>query len=105
MSYHAAFTPTCPENSNGTSDEVFVPREAVTLGAGVQWFEAYAFAEEYNVTLVGGESSCFFLMASVFSVWSLGKVFSRKRSTGVYHFVRRASNLKALHVIFSGEVE
>ncbi|EAU86306.2 FAD binding domain-containing protein [Coprinopsis cinerea okayama7 len=27
---------------------------AVTLGAGVQWAEAYAFAEQHNITLVGG---------------------------------------------------
>lgn len=27
---------------------------AVTMGAGVQWHEAYEFAEEHNITLVGG---------------------------------------------------
>ena len=35
-----------------------VGQPAVTLGAGVQWFQAYAFAQERNVTLVGGELSC-----------------------------------------------
>lgn len=29
-------------------------RPAVTLGAGVQWYEAYAFAEANNITIVGG---------------------------------------------------
>ncbi|KAJ3571520.1 hypothetical protein NP233_g3700 [Leucocoprinus birnbaumii] len=30
------------------------PRQAVTFGAGVQWGEAYAFADANNVTVVGG---------------------------------------------------
>lgn len=31
------------------------PRPVVRFGAGVQVFEAYAFAQKYNVTVVGGE--------------------------------------------------
>ncbi|KAK7054541.1 hypothetical protein VNI00_003739 [Paramarasmius palmivorus] len=31
-----------------------VPLPAVYLGAGVQWYEAFDFAEENNITLVGG---------------------------------------------------
>lgn len=27
------------------------------MGAGVQWFEAYAFAEKNGITLVGGKNS------------------------------------------------
>ncbi|KAF8517612.1 hypothetical protein JB92DRAFT_2905024 [Gautieria morchelliformis] len=49
MKYHSSFAPTCPE---GDGDHA--PQQAVTLGAGVQWFEAYAFAEEKGITLVGG---------------------------------------------------
>ncbi|KIK63617.1 hypothetical protein GYMLUDRAFT_221811 [Collybiopsis luxurians FD-317 M1] len=30
------------------------PSAGVTLGAGVQWKDAYAFAESHNITLVGG---------------------------------------------------
>ncbi|KAF5315414.1 hypothetical protein D9619_007344 [Psilocybe cf. subviscida] len=30
------------------------PQAAVTVGAGVQWGEAYEFAEKHNITLVGG---------------------------------------------------
>ncbi|GJJ14555.1 hypothetical protein Clacol_008820 [Clathrus columnatus] len=49
MEYHEKFSPSCPEMS-GPSQFV----QAVTLGAGVQWYQAYAFAEEHNITLVGG---------------------------------------------------
>jgi hypothetical protein len=50
MKFHSSFAPTCPE---GDGDHA--PEQAATLGAGVQWFEAYAFAEENGITLVGGE--------------------------------------------------
>ncbi|KAL9711397.1 hypothetical protein Ac2012v2_005943 [Leucoagaricus gongylophorus] len=46
---------------NMTYSPIFVPagcdvepRQAVTFGAGVQWGEAYAFADAHNITLVGG---------------------------------------------------
>lgn len=45
MTYSPKFIPT------GCASE---PRQAATIGAGVQWGEAYAFAEAHNVTLVGG---------------------------------------------------
>lgn len=32
------------------------PQDSVTLGVGVQWAEAYGFADEQNVTLVGGDN-------------------------------------------------
>jgi hypothetical protein len=32
------------------------PQESVTLGAGVQWSQAYGFAATQNVTLVGGDT-------------------------------------------------
>ncbi|KAF9262746.1 FAD-binding domain-containing protein [Marasmius fiardii PR-910] len=37
--------------SPATSEKTYT---AVTMGAGVQWHEAYEFAEEHNITLVGG---------------------------------------------------
>ncbi|KAJ3505423.1 hypothetical protein NLJ89_g7428 [Agrocybe chaxingu] len=48
MSYNPAFV---PDGCHG----LVTPRTAITLGAGVQWGEAYAFAEQHNVTLVGGD--------------------------------------------------
>ncbi|KAF9451824.1 FAD-binding domain-containing protein [Macrolepiota fuliginosa MF-IS2] len=45
ISYSPAFVP------SGCTSE---PRQAATLGAGVQWGEAYAFADTQNITLVGG---------------------------------------------------
>lgn len=50
MTYHPDFTPTCAEHGGE-----YAPERAVTMGAGVQWAEAYAFAEEHGITLVGGE--------------------------------------------------
>ncbi|KAF8518525.1 FAD-binding domain-containing protein [Hysterangium stoloniferum] len=47
--YHPSFKPTCPSPNSHIN-----PVSAVTLGAGVQWFKAYAFAETHNITLVGG---------------------------------------------------
>ncbi|KAJ7791115.1 hypothetical protein B0H14DRAFT_3094553 [Mycena olivaceomarginata] len=44
MSYHPAFVP------EGCS----LAQPAATLGAGVQWAEAYEFADAHNITLVGG---------------------------------------------------
>ncbi|KAF5361121.1 hypothetical protein D9758_009078 [Tetrapyrgos nigripes] len=46
ISYSPEFIP-----EGCTKDEA---KPGVTLGAGVQWFEAYAFAEANNITLVGG---------------------------------------------------
>ncbi|KAF8918433.1 FAD-binding domain-containing protein [Mucidula mucida] len=47
ISYSAEFIP------EGCSDTP-ASTPAVTIGAGVQWYEAYAFAEANNITLVGG---------------------------------------------------
>ncbi|KAJ7915363.1 hypothetical protein B0H13DRAFT_406619 [Mycena leptocephala] len=44
MSYHPDFVP------EGCS----LAQPAATLGAGVQWAEAYEFADAHNITLVGG---------------------------------------------------
>ncbi|KAF7344002.1 Cytokinin dehydrogenase 11 [Mycena venus] len=44
MSYHPAFVP------EGCS----LAQPAATFGAGVQWAEAYEFADAHNITLVGG---------------------------------------------------
>ncbi|KAI0263997.1 hypothetical protein BC834DRAFT_885007 [Gloeopeniophorella convolvens] len=44
ISYNPEYT---PEGCSG-------PQPAVTVGAGVQWGEAYAFSEAHNITLVGG---------------------------------------------------
>jgi hypothetical protein len=44
MSYEPEFTPEGCDTSYS----------AVTVGAGVQWGEIYPFAEEHNITLVGG---------------------------------------------------
>ncbi|KAI0797160.1 FAD-binding domain-containing protein [Abortiporus biennis] len=46
MSYNPSFVPT---GCNGVS-----PTAAAILGAGVQWGEAYQFADSHNITLVGG---------------------------------------------------
>ncbi|ESK90078.1 fad binding domain-containing protein [Moniliophthora roreri MCA 2997] len=46
ISYESAFIP------EGCEDEKTY--SGVTMGAGVQWHEAFAFAERHNVTLVGG---------------------------------------------------
>ncbi|KAF8586167.1 FAD-binding domain-containing protein [Ramaria rubella] len=51
ITYHPAFTPTCSDSAHNMQVD---PVQAVTLGAGVQWFQAYAFAEEKEITLVGG---------------------------------------------------
>ncbi|KAL8974902.1 MAG: hypothetical protein Q9197_000871 [Variospora fuerteventurae] len=50
MTYHASFQKT---TGNGTSSTV----QAITLGAGVNLDEAYAFADQKNITLIGGSSS------------------------------------------------
>ncbi|KAL8749923.1 MAG: hypothetical protein Q9184_006615, partial [Pyrenodesmia sp. 2 TL-2023] len=52
MTYHASY-PT-GNGGNGTSSSVV---QAVTLGAGVNVREAYTFADQSNVTLIGGSSS------------------------------------------------
>ncbi|PFH45424.1 hypothetical protein AMATHDRAFT_71699 [Amanita thiersii Skay4041] len=39
-----------PEGCKGTVG----PQPAVTMGAGIQWMDAYAFADKNNITLVGG---------------------------------------------------
>ncbi|KAJ6468927.1 hypothetical protein C8R45DRAFT_435986 [Mycena sanguinolenta] len=44
MTYHPAFSPEGCSSSHS----------AVTLEAGVQWAEAYEFADAHNITLVGG---------------------------------------------------
>ncbi|KAG6826997.1 hypothetical protein H0H92_013612 [Tricholoma furcatifolium] len=44
ISYHPAFVP------EGCSSA----KAGLTVGAGIQWGEAYAFAEEHNITVVGG---------------------------------------------------
>ncbi|KAJ7913241.1 hypothetical protein B0H13DRAFT_1874059 [Mycena leptocephala] len=44
MSYHRDFVP------EGCS----LAQPAATLGAGVQWAQAYEFADTHNITLVGG---------------------------------------------------
>jgi hypothetical protein len=31
----------------------FAPQDAVTMGAGAQWLDAYAFAETHNITIPG----------------------------------------------------
>ncbi|PYH82445.1 FAD/FMN-containing dehydrogenase [Aspergillus uvarum CBS 121591] len=50
MSYHARFVPKgCPANSTTTYN-------AITAGAGVNFDEAYAFAHDHNVTILGGYS-------------------------------------------------
>ncbi|TPX15357.1 uncharacterized protein E0L32_004634 [Thyridium curvatum] len=49
LSYDAAFVP------EGCSGEK--PVQAITTGAGVNFDQAYAFADEHNVTLLGGYSS------------------------------------------------
>ncbi|KAK6983987.1 cytokinin dehydrogenase 11 [Favolaschia claudopus] len=47
MSYQPAFVPErCPKNH--------LSQPAATFGAGVQWAEAYEFADVHNITLVGG---------------------------------------------------
>ncbi|KAF8207438.1 hypothetical protein K438DRAFT_1962362 [Mycena galopus ATCC 62051] len=46
MSYNPAFIPECGKpNVNYT---------AIILGAGAQWYDVYKFADEHNVTVVGG---------------------------------------------------
>lgn len=50
MIYHEKFTPSCSESVS------FEPVQAITSGAGVQWYKAYEFADKHNVTIVGGES-------------------------------------------------
>lgn len=40
--------------AEGCSKETTSPQSTVTLQAGVQWGEAYAFAEENNITILGG---------------------------------------------------
>ncbi len=52
MNYHASY-PTS-DGGNGTLSSVV---HAVTLGAGVNLKEAYIFADQNNVTLIGGSSS------------------------------------------------
>ncbi|KAJ7720629.1 FAD-binding domain-containing protein [Mycena metata] len=46
ISYNAAFVP-----EGGQAD---VNYTAITLGAGAQWYDVYKFADEHNVTVVGG---------------------------------------------------
>ncbi|KAJ7447528.1 FAD-binding domain-containing protein [Mycena galericulata] len=46
ISYNATFVP-----EGGRAD---VNYTAITLGAGAQWYDAYKFADEHNVTVVGG---------------------------------------------------
>ncbi|KAF7368026.1 FAD-binding domain-containing protein [Mycena sanguinolenta] len=46
ISYNAVFVP-----EGGQAD---VNYTAITLGAGAQWFDVYKFADEHNVTVVGG---------------------------------------------------
>ncbi|CAK5266881.1 unnamed protein product [Mycena citricolor] len=47
ITYEPNFVPQgCPSTQ--------APQMGVTLGAGVQWAEAYAFADAHNITLVGG---------------------------------------------------
>ncbi|KAG7094137.1 hypothetical protein E1B28_007749 [Marasmius oreades] len=41
----------CPPGNSGKT------YTAVTMGAGVQWIEAYDFAETHNITLVGGSDN------------------------------------------------
>ncbi|KAJ8509288.1 hypothetical protein ONZ45_g8527 [Pleurotus djamor] len=46
MSYHPSFVPSgCPPSKSSPG---------MTVGAGTQWGEAYAFAEAHNITIVGG---------------------------------------------------
>ncbi|KAF9525498.1 FAD binding domain-containing protein [Crepidotus variabilis] len=45
ISYDAAFEP------KGCTKP---PMPAITVGAGIQWFETYEFAENHNITVVGG---------------------------------------------------
>jgi hypothetical protein len=33
------------------------PQDSVTLGAGVIWGDAYAYAEDQDVTIVGGDDA------------------------------------------------
>lgn len=73
MTFHSAFTHSCPGNEGSK----YGPEAAVTLGAGVQWFEAYAFAEKNDVTLVGGE--IVYLIIPLFA-FGRGFVFQRHRS-------------------------
>ena len=40
----------------GSTDETTVVTSVFTLGAGVQWFEAYEAAKQHKVVLVGGIS-------------------------------------------------
>ncbi|KAF8584809.1 FAD-binding domain-containing protein [Ramaria rubella] len=47
MSYDSQFIPSGCEGS-------FEKRGAITVGAGVNWGEAYEFAEQHNVLLIGG---------------------------------------------------
>ncbi|KAJ7321708.1 hypothetical protein DFH08DRAFT_712871 [Mycena albidolilacea] len=44
MTYHPGFVP----------EDCSLVQPAVTIGAGVQWAEAYEFADAHNITLVGG---------------------------------------------------
>ncbi|KAJ6600933.1 FAD-binding domain-containing protein [Mycena sp. CBHHK59/15] len=46
ISYNATFVPEC-----GQAD---VNYTAITLGAGAQWYDMYKFADDHNVTVVGG---------------------------------------------------
>ncbi|KAJ7648520.1 FAD-binding domain-containing protein [Mycena rosella] len=46
ISYNAAFVP-----EGGQAD---VNYTAITLGAGAQWYDVYKFADDHNVTVVGG---------------------------------------------------
>lgn len=52
MEYHPSFAPSCPETQTSMPPK---PVQAVTFGAGIQWYQAYAFAEKNNVTVVGGK--------------------------------------------------
>ncbi|KAI8978635.1 hypothetical protein BDB01DRAFT_799509 [Pilobolus umbonatus] len=46
IEYHETFQP--------DECDLVPPMKAMTLGAGIKWIEAYAAADKYNVTIIGG---------------------------------------------------
>ena len=62
--YHPSFKPSGAQNSSGGNPSGV---QAITLGAGVNLDEAYLFADQNNITLIGGSSPT----VTVAGGWSL----------------------------------